>query len=279
MSRHHFRKVFWNARYLLPPEELVPYQRWIILFSYWLFLFTFVVYPFGYLDNIIALYNTSFSTTSSRVGANTSGRSVYIHIATFIYFHPIMLALWNETYINSFGRKFSWFSAIFYPLGQTLDTMMWCASFDLGCNSVVYLGSHNIFNVQQQALQFLFGTVTMITFIAIHRITIEQWYIPLHHYPPNEDPNVKLKTVPFIIVACVGSIIFALDWYMTRDILFLIVIRYAFDLHICLRIRFPDPWQDDNMASKQTFQWLETNNYNRRINITDTTSTGRTKAD
>ena len=70
---------------------------------------------------------------------------------------------------------------------------------------------------------------------------------------------------------------FALDWYMTHDILFVIVIRYAFDLHICLRIRLPDPWQDDNIASKQTFQWLETNNYNRRINITDTTSTGKSK--
>ena len=241
------RKVFWNARYLLP-RFMPPWQRWIVTVCYWVFLLAFVAYPFGFIDELQSAVTSSDSGGSS--SSSVPIEKSMTHLITFVYMVPIMLVAYNEAYLHTFDRGLSLFSIVVFPLGSFLDTMMWCASFDIG----VFVCT-KLLGISLLSVQYICGMITMLTFIVCHRITIEQWYTPLHHFPPVEAPEVKRRLVTWILIATGGSFLFGLDWFSNHDLLFLILIRYAFDLHVSIRIRRPDPWQNDDKSNKDVTEW------------------------
>jgi len=201
-----------------------PGRRWCILVSYWVVLSSIVV-PRGYL---IELYNKDWMPIS------------WLHVASVISSIAIFLSCWDWG-AYAFGRQWSLFSTIVYPIGHIIDTLMWYTIFDIGKEWLSFPES-------SMFTQYLAGHFLLSMFVFGHRKTFEVWYLPEHH-PPR---HIRGEFY-YVIAAIFSSFLLTAIYHWRGDLRWCVLIKYAIDFFCCVRMRLPAPWMpysDEHMEDK-----------------------------
>ena len=260
------------------PVNATPKQRWTLLVTYWLILLLGIALPFGYIHELqvsirqvlLSSSNTTTTATASPEAATTTASPaptyllLLLHILHGIWNCPLLLCLWKKTYVSNYNRPLRSFATIVYPLCHVVDTILWISAIDFGSTYVAktLLQSTNL------VIQISCGFVCVSCVIACHRITLEQWYLPQHHYPPDTDPIVKQTVIRFVLTACCGTFIMTCNrilhvhanYSSTHDdtsLVVIVLVKYIFDTIIASTIHIPNPWDKNDNSYARNKRYME----------------------
>ena len=254
------------------PINATPKQRWMLLVSYWLLLLLGIAIPFRYIHELQVSIRTMAIAPAP----------TYLLLLNFVHSIwncPLLLWVWNKTYVSHYDRPLRYFATVVYPLCHVVDTMLWISAIDFGSSYV----ARTFFTNSIPVVQIACGFVCVSCVIACHRITFEQWYLPQHHYPPDTDPIVKKTVIRFVLTACFGAFIMTCnrilhvnhyyhyydhqdnnesDEHTTNDqvvddtsLLVIVIVKYVFDTIIACTIHIPNPWDKNDNSYARNNAW------------------------
>lgn len=212
-----------------------PWKRWCILITYWGLLAAWVL-PQGY---GILLWEQDWLPLSP------------LHAASLIHQVGIFLSLWTYS-AYTFGREWSLFSTIVYPIGHILDTLMWAAVFD---TAKTYLASteHSSYVLgepSEDVYSYWIGHLCLSMVIACHRKTMEVWYLPEHHPPRHVRGNL------WYVPAAIGSsFFFTAIYHFYGDLKWCVLLKFIVDFYCCIRMRIQAPWGSYRNEHEKDRKW------------------------
>jgi len=177
------------------------------------------------------------------------------YVVHLILHLPLYLASWDWAAF-SFDRPFRFFATIVYPLMHNFDTLMWFSVFELGklILSKVYTGETS------KLVQFLAGWAAFAAFMMWHRGFLELRCLPEHHPEPPSDafPEGRGSKLLYVLSGIIISIPTMAIYHFFDDMRWGLMLQYAANLYIAIRIRMPAPWDKYDKADKDNNKdkWL-----------------------
>jgi len=218
---------------------VTPANRWTLLAGYWV-VCGVVAHLMGVLD---------YAFQQEWLAPNVW---YFVHLIIHL---PLHLAVWDWAAF-SFDRPFRYFATVVYPLMHNFDSLMWFSVFDIGKLILrkVYTGETS------KLVQFLAGWAVYALYLMWHRATLELRYLPEHHPEPPSDtfPEGRGRKALYVLAGIITSIPMLAVYHVFDDMLWGLMIQYAYNLFIAIRIRMPDPWDkyDNSDRDNNKEKWL-----------------------
>jgi len=209
-----------------------PWQRWSILVTYWAILAAWVI-PQGYVS---ILWNQEWLPLSP------------LHAVSLIHQVGIFLSTWTFA-AYTFGREWSLFSAVMYPIGHILDTLMWFAIFDAAKAALVtpdfIRGAPST-----DVYAYWVGHMCLSVVILSHRKTMEVFYLPEHHPPKHVRGGL------WYVPAAITSGFFLTSMYhFYGDLKWCVLLKFVVDMYCGIRMRLPAPWSSYRNEHEKDRGW------------------------
>ena len=179
---------------------LTPFQRWGLLVGYWSVAMAIVI-PTGLFNNLL----------EQDWMVMDNWKAIHLLESTAIFFHVWSLASY------SFGRRFSLFSTMVYPVGHISDTLLWLTIFDFG-RKILPL------------YPYAGGMTTYSLYVILHRNTLEVSYLPEHHPPAGvRSSNISGKETVYVLAAILSGFLMMAVYHKTNDTKWVVLVKFVQD--------------------------------------------------